>query len=100
MEPARGYAGGSALGVVSGGAVPPKQQPTISERLGAAAQGLENLCNRAQFMLERVNGTPPGAGNSIPDKAKAIPPMISAVEQIENQVSRLSDLVNSLEQVA
>lgn len=74
---------------------------TLNQRLTNTAESFTNACQRIESMLARVNGTPQ-AGEKAHDipKIAPVPPMVNALEQVENQVERLHRLADGLENVA
>jgi hypothetical protein len=85
------------ISAIGGGA--PKA-PTLSDRLGSSAQKVENLCNRMEYMLSRVNGTPSSVESNLNKATAATPPMVASMEQLENQIVRLQGLIDSAESIA
>lgn len=74
---------------------------TLNDRLTRSAESFTKACQRVENMLSRVNGTPqPGEKAVDVPKIAPMPPLVSALEQVENQVERLHRLADSLENVA
>lgn len=93
---ARGIAGAG----IGGGNLTATPTRTISARLEAAAYMLLTQCGRIEDVLARVNGTPRNPPHVGQEKESTAAPMAQSVEALEQQVKRLCDLANNLEQVA
>lgn len=78
----------------------PAPTRTIAARLEATAYMLLAQCGRIEDVLARVNGTPRNPPQAAQEKISTAAPMAQSVEALEQQVKRLCDLANNLEQVA
>jgi hypothetical protein len=97
------HAGMRNLGMVAGsggGKANDTPTRTIAGRLESTAYTLMSQCARIEDVLARINGTPRNPPQAIAEKDSTAAAMAQSVEALEQQVKRLCDLANNLEQVA
>lgn len=96
------YQGPKTLASFGGGngAGSPAPSRTIAARMESTAYTLLSQCGRIEDVLARINGTPRNPPQAISEKDSTAAPMAQSMEALEQQVKRLCDLANNLEQVA